>query len=309
MAILCIESEAAARRWRAALERAIPGADVLAWPEAGQRDDIEMVLLWDELDALASLPNLKAAVILGAGVDHLFRTGVAFPRHLQVARLVDPSITSQMIEYVTLAVLVRTRHWDRYRDLQQAKKYEEIPAAVPADVTIGILGLGVLGDAVARTLAGIGYRVLGWSRSQRRIDGVQCFSGGDGLTRIAGQSDILVCLLPLTSDTRDMLNTNLFARMKKGASLINAGRGGHLVEEDLLAAIETGQLAGATLDVQRTEPMPADHPFWHHPAIRITPHIATLTSPEFCAAQVAENYRRLKAGQPLANAIDPARQY
>lgn len=309
MTILCIESEATARRWRAALETAIPGLDVRAWPEAGRREDIEMVLLWDELDVLVSLPNLKAAVILGAGVDHLFRPGVVFPRHIQVARLVDPSITSQMIEFVTLAVLARTRHWDRYRDQQQAKKYEEIPAAVPADVTIGILGLGVLGEAVARTLAGIGYRVSGWSRSQRQIGGIRCLSGNDGLTPLANESDILVCLLPLTADTQDMLNKNLFARMKKGAYLINAARGGHLVEEDLLAAIEANQLSGAMLDVQRTEPMPDDHPFWHHPAIRITPHIATLTSPEFCAAQVAENYRRLKAGRPLANAIDPARQY
>jgi len=309
MTILCIESEATARRWRTALETAIPGLDVRAWPEAGRREDIEMVLLWDELDVLASLPNLKAAVILGAGVDHLFRPGVVFPRHIQVVRLVDPSITSQMIEFVTLAVLARTRHWDRYRDQQQAKKYEEIPTAVPADVTIGILGLGVLGEAVARTLAGIGYRVSGWSRSQRQIGGIRCLSGNDGLTALVNESDILVCLLPLTADTHDMLNKNLFARMKRGAYLINAARGGHLVEEDLLAAIEADQLSGAMLDVQRTEPMPADHPFWHHPAIRITPHIATLTSPEFCAAQVAENYRRLIAGRPLANAIDPARQY
>jgi glyoxylate/hydroxypyruvate reductase A len=309
MTILCIESEAAARRWRAALEKAIPGLDVRIWPEAGHRDDIEMVLLWDELDVLASLPNLKAAVILGAGVDHLFRPGVVFPRHLQVARLVDPSITSQMIEYVTLAVLARTRHWDRYRDLQREHRYEELPASVPADVTIGILGLGELGAAAASTLSGIGYRVCGWGRSQRRIDGVECFSGSAGLGAMAAQSDILVCLLPLTEDTRDILNRSLFEKTKRGGYLINAARGGHLVEPDLMAAIEAGQLSGATLDVQRTEPMPDNHPFWDHPAIRITPHIATITSPEYCASQVAENYRRLRAGQKLANAIDPERQY
>ena len=309
MAILCIESAAAAARWRDALRREIPDLDVRIHPDSGRREEIEMVLLWDELDVLATLPNLKAAIILGAGVDHLFRPGVEFPKHLQVARLVDPSITGQMIEYVTLAVLARTRHWDRYRDQQREHRYEEIATSVPADVTVGILGLGALGAAVARTLAGIGYRVCGWSRSPRTIDGIECASGSDGLAAIAGQSDILVCLLPLTAETRDILNRSLFAKARRGAYLINAARGGHLVEEDLLAAIEAGELSGATLDVQRTEPMPPDHPFWDHPAIRITPHIATITSPEYCAAQVADNYRRMTSGAPLANRIDPTRQY
>lgn len=309
MTILCIEGEAAANRWRNALRRELPNVDVRIWPDAGARDKVEMVLLWDELDVLAELPALRAAVILGAGVDHLFKPGVTFPNHLQVARLVDPSITSQMIEYVTLAVLARTRRWDEYRTLQRERRYEELPASVPADVTIGILGLGALGSACARTLGGIGYRVCGWGRTAREVEGVTCFHGADGLKDILGQSDILVCLLPLTADTRDILNSRLFAAMKDGAYLINAARGGHLVEPDLIAAIDGGKLAGATLDVQRSEPMKPDHPFWNHLGIKITPHIATLTSPDYCASQVAENYRRLKAGKPMVNAIDPGRQY
>jgi len=309
MAILCIESEELAIRWQGALLRENSDLDIRLWPETGQRGDIDMVLLWDEIDYLADLPNLKAAVILGAGVDHLFGSDVPIPKHLQVVRLIDPSITSQMIEYVTIAVLTWTRHWDTYRDLQRARRYEELPAAVPADVTIGILGLGMLGAAVARSLASIGYRVCGWSRTAREVDGITCLNGTAGLPSLLEQSDIVVCLLPLTMDTERILNAQMFAGMKQGAYLINAARGGHLIEEDLIAAIDSGRLAGATLDVQRNEPMAPDDPLWDHPKIRITPHIATITSPEYSAPEVVENYRRLMAGEQLHNIIDVDRQY
>ncbi len=309
MAILCIEDDEIADRWRDALRRENAELDVRSWPEIGRAEDIDMVLLWDEFGCLGDLPNLKAAVILGAGVDHLFAPTVAIPEHLKIIRLIDPSITGQMIEYVTLCVVTWTRDWDDYRQFQRERRYEELPARVPADVTIGVLGLGRLGGAVAQTLAGIGYRVGGWSSSPRDLEGIECFSGEDGLTRLFQQSDIIVCLLPLTAETEGILNADLFNSAKEGAYLINAARGGHLVEEDLIIAVDSGRLSGATLDVQREEPMAPEHPFWDHPKIKITPHIATITSPEYAAPDVAENYRRLKVGEPLLNVIDVERQY
>ena len=158
-------------------------------------------------------------------------------------------------------------------------------------------------------LAAMGYRVCGWSRRARAMEGVSCFSGPGGLAAMAGGCDILVCLLPLTAETADILNGRLFDAMKPGAWLINAARGGHLVEADLLAGLDDGRLAGATLDVQRDEPMGADHPFWDHPKVVVTPHIASITSPEHSAAQVADNYARLRSGRALRHVVDVERRY
>ncbi len=309
MAILILEDIDEASSWKQALSTYLPKVDIRVSLDEGDPADINALIIWDNFAVLPSLINLRMLVVLGAGVDHLFESGVTIPKSVQVCRLVNPSITSQMVEWVTLAVLVQNRSWDEYRKLQRQKQYTELTVSHPSQTNIGILGLGTLGREVALTLKKIGYRVKGWSNSPKVIDQVQCFYGIDGLSSLLSEVDMLICMLPLTEQTRGILNSDLFAKLKTGTYLINAGRGAHLVEEDLLAAVDSGQISGATLDVQSIEPLPQDHPFWDHTQIKITPHIATVTFAEEGAEEVAENYVRLSSGKDLSNVIDLDRQY
>ena len=309
MAILILEDTDEALSWKAALATYLPEVEIRTALNEGNPADIEVVILWDNFHVLASLVNLKMVVVLGAGIDHMFELGVTIPKSVQVCRLVDPSLTSQMVEWVTLAVLVHNRCWDEYRSLQREKSYTELAVPLPSERLIGILGLGMLGKEVAVTLSKIGYKVKGWSRTPKVINSVQCFYGADSLHSLLSSVDILICMLPLTAQTRGILNSDLFSRMKRGAYLINAARGSHLIEIDLLDAIDSGQISGATLDVQSIEPLPEDHPFWSHPAIKITPHIATITIAKSSAQEVAENCTRLANGEELLNVVDFQRQY
>ena len=309
MAILILEDTDEALSWKAALATYLPEVEIRVALNEGNPADIEVVVLWDKFDVLPTLVNLKMVVVLGAGIDHMFELGVTIPKNVQVCRLVDPSLTSQMIEWVTLAVLVHNRSWDEYRSLQREKSYMELAVPLPSERLIGILGLGMLGKEVAVTLSKIGYKVKGWSRTPKVINSVQCFYGDDSLHSLLSSVDILICMLPLTAQTRGILNSDLFSRMKRGAYLINAARGSHLIEIDLLDAIDSGQISGATLDVQSIEPLPEDHPFWSHPAIKITPHIATITIAKSSAQEVAENWTRLANGEELLNVVDFQRQY
>ena len=309
MSILVIEEAAEAEEWARHLRGALPDTAVRVWPEVPDPESVEMAVVWDNLDALAGLPRLRAVVVLGAGVDHLLSRAEAMPAGVPCVRIVDDSIRAQMVEWVLLALVTHLRRWDDYRDLQCRGRYEELPVPVPQEVVVGILGFGLLGRATAEVLRDIGYRVRGWSASPKQAAGIECFAGQSGLGAFLESCDVVVCMLPLTAHTEGLLGRDTFARMKRGAYLINAARGGHVVEADLVAAIDEGRLSGATLDVQREEPMPAGHPFWSHPRIRITPHVATYTLARFCAAQVAENYRRLQRGESLRNRVDLARQY
>ncbi len=309
MAILILEDIDEATSWKQALSTYLPQVDIRVSLDEGDPADIQALILWDDFSVLPSLTNLKMLVVLGAGVDHLFESGVTIPKSVQVCRLVNPSITSQMVEWVTLAVLVHNRSWDEYRSLQRQRLYTELTAPHPSKRVIGVLGLGMLGREAALTLKNIGYQVKGWSNSPKMIDQIESFHGSDGLSAVLSEVDILICMLPLTEQTRGILNSDLFSKMKTGTYLINAGRGAHLVEEDLLNAIDSGQISGATLDVQSIEPLPQDHLFWDHAQVKITPHIATVTSAEGSAEEVAKNYLRLSSGEDLLNVIDCDRQY
>ena len=217
MAIICIEDEAEARLWADELSRILTGVDIRVWPDTGDVSDIDMALIWDRADVLETLPNLRVVVVLGAGVDQLFGESIELPDGVQLVRLVDPSITTQMVEWVTMAVIAHTRKWDEYRDLQREERYAELSVRLASEVNVGILGLGVLGRATATTLREIGYRVSGWSRSPKSLDGVTCHHGPDGLLQLLSTSDIVICLLPLTRETRGMLDDSRFAQMKRGA--------------------------------------------------------------------------------------------
>lgn len=291
------------------LARAVPDLEVRVWPDVGRAEDIRYALVWKPKPGiLADLPNLELIQSLGMGVDHIF-LDPTLPSTVPVARLIDDDLVRQMGEYVLVTALRHHRRLDAYDRLQQAGEWQPLAMPDTATTRIGILGLGEIGAPIAGLLAGFGFAVAGWSRSEKTIDGVESFHGASSLPDFLARSDILVCLLPLTPATENILDKAAFARLPKGAYLINLARGLHVVEEDLLAAIEAGHLSGAALDVFRTEPLPKDHPFWAHPKIHVTPHIAGITNPATAVAQVAENIRRVRAGKQPLNLVDQTRGY
>jgi glyoxylate/hydroxypyruvate reductase len=294
--------------WIPHLESQMPELKVEVWPKISDPQAIEGALIWTQPeDGLARYPNLKAILSLGAGINQLDLTRL--PPGVPLARLVDPILTSAMRDYCLFATLRYQRLLDQHALNQTQKRWIYKQPPDPDAWGVGVMGLGELGAATASCIAGFGFKVRGWSRTQKNIPGVQCFAGSDGLAEFASKSDILICLLPLTPDTRGILNAGLFRLLPTGAKIINAGRGSHLVEADLLAALETGQIGGATLDVFSQEPLPQDHPFWTHPKVMVTPHVASYCKPASAATQVVENLRRAKAGKPLLNQVDMARGY
>jgi glyoxylate/hydroxypyruvate reductase A len=301
-----VDSEA---RWRPQLARLMPELEVRIWPEVGNAADIDYALVWrPEPGLLASLPNLKLILSLGAGVDHIL-CDPQLPGDVPIVRLVDPYMTDAMSEYVVLQVLRLHRQDLDYRGQQEAGIWCELAQKNAAERPVGILGFGALGQDAARKLGGLGFDVALWSRRERAVEGLKSYAGATGLSALLSRSEILLCLLPLTAGTQGILNADTLARLPKGAGLINAGRGGHLVEEDLLAALASGQLSAAVLDVFRDEPLPAGHPFWHHPRIVVTPHVAAATHPPTAAPIILDNIRRFEAGLPLLNRVDPAQGY
>ena len=308
MALLFHSKIDPAEEFGAVLTRELPGTEFRIWPDIGDPAEIEAAVVWrPPPGVLASLPNLQLICALGAGVDALLgdETLPAVP----LVRLVDDHLTASMSEYVILQVMRFHRLDHDYLAQQRAGVWKILPPLAAADRKVGILGMGVLGTAAAQKLHHIGFDVAGWSRSPRRIDGITTFHGPEGLDALLERSEILVCLLPLTPETQDVLNASLFRKLPKGAALINCGRGMHLVEEDLIPALDSGQLSGAALDVFRVEPLPSGHPFWSHPKIFVSPHVASQTNPETAGRSIADNIRRMRSGRPLLNQVDPRRGY
>jgi glyoxylate/hydroxypyruvate reductase A len=214
-----------------------------------------------------------------------------------------------MSEYVVLAVLNHCRQFDVYRTDQSQKNWQPRIPLLSANMRIGIMGLGQLGKDAARKLSALGFAVSGWSKTPKTIVGADCFAGAEALDDFLPRTRILICMLPLTPQTKGILNQHTFDRLPAGAYVINVARGAHLIEDDLLAALDADQLSGACLDVFETEPLPSDHPFWDHPKIKVTPHISSITFPRAVAPQIIDNYRRSLAGQPLLHVVDPKRCY
>lgn len=303
MALLFYSPDDDAVAWRREMLRRLPGLDFRIWPAVGDPAEIDLALVWRVPPGLlAGLPNLRVVLSLGAGVDAML-ADPTLP-DLPLCRLIDPSLTRAMSEFVLLQVLKYHRRLDVYAERQRQRVWRLDLPPPAARTTVGIMGLGVLGTAAAATLVGHGFTVRGWSRSTKEVPGVRCFSGPAGLAPFLAQTAILVCLLPLTAATRGILSAELLAGLPAQARLINVARGAHLVEADLLAALDRGRLAHASLDVFHDEPLPADHPFWDHPRIDVTPHAASYGQPESAADMVADNLRRLAAGRPLLHEVD-----
>jgi glyoxylate/hydroxypyruvate reductase A len=294
--------------WVPRLQALLPGEVIRVWPDIGDPASIDVAVVWiPPEEGLVSFTGLRAVQSLGAGINQLGMS--AFPPHVRVARLVDSGLTGMMTEYALLAALRYARNLDAHERAQRASTWDYIMPAGVGSFTVGVMGLGVIGAATALRLAANGFAVRGWARSPKSLEGVACFSGEAGLAEFLGETRILINLLPLTPQTENILNAKLFAALPKGAFVVNIGRGAHLVDADLLAALDSNHLAGATLDVFRPEPLPSDHPFWLHPRILMTPHVAGTGDPDSAAQLVAENIRRARQGETLLNEVDRARGY
>lgn len=278
------------------------------WPDVGDPAAVRYLAAWTlppDLDA--AFPNLEVLFCVGAGVDQLDLSQV--PDAIPVVRMIEPGLVHGMVEYATLAVLAVHRHWPAYIAQQRERRWHTLPIRTAASRRVGVMGLGVLGQAVIEKLRSFGFRCAAWSRTPHALEGVECYAGSESLPTFLARTDILVCLLPLTDATRGILGQRVFDALPKGAAIVNAARGAHLVAEDLLRALESGQVSAAILDVTDPEPLPEDHPLWAHPRVIVTPHVASQSQPETSAAAILENVRRHQRGEPLVGLVDRSRGY
>jgi glyoxylate/hydroxypyruvate reductase len=315
MALLIIGSNRAEDFFETA-QKFAPDRDIRLFGAHGAEQDIEFVLAWQPPPgALKTFANLKLIVSVGAGVDHLFRDP-ELPA-VTVARYVDSDLTARMTEYIVLHTLLHTRRLTEYQAQQRTATWRYLPEPTAAEVRVGIMGLGVLGQAAAAALVRLGYQVRGWSRSAKRVDGVACFAGSEGLDAFLAETDVLAVLLPLTRATEGLIDQAVLRGLSRtgrhprlpGPVLINAGRGKLQVEADILAALDAGELYAASLDVFETEPLPASSPLWSHPRVVVTPHNAAESADESIVRYFLDQVERLERGEAPENIVDPAVGY
>ena len=289
--------------WARCFAARAPDLPFRLWPDIGDPAQVRYLAVWAPPENIAAtFPNLELVFSVGAGVDQFDFSQL--PAHVPLIRMLEPGIAESMVEYVTMAVLALHRDLLHFIAQQREQTWREIRITPAAKRRVGVMGLGLLGQAVLERLKAFGFPLAGWNRSLRAIEGVSCYAGDQALSDFLAQTDILVCLLPLTSETRGILNKSLFEALPRGARLVNVGRGGHLVEADLIEALERGLLSAAVLDVAEHEPLPAGHPFWSHPRILLTPHIASMTTPETAVEFVLDTIGRHRRGETLPGRVD-----
>ncbi len=294
--------------WRREFAAAMPDLDVRIWPEAGDPADIEAVAIYAlPPGELAKLPNLRLILTLTAGTDSLLRDP-ALP-NVPIVRAGDPGGDVMMNETALLHVLRHHRNMPDYLAAQARREWKKLPVKRADERNVGVMGLGTIGLACAKTVASLGFKVAGWVRQPRNGDGIEIFAGRERLPAFLKRSDILLNLLPLTPETRGILNAETFAMLPAGASIINLGRGEHVVEKDLMAALDSGHLAAATLDVYPVEPLPKDSPLWAHRKITVMPHVARRLDPSDLAPRICALLRDFRAGRPLGQQVDRKRGY
>ena len=289
--------------WLAGLRAALPQADFRLWLP-GDEEHADYALVWNAPPAmLAHRKGLKAIFNLAAGVDKLLLMGNALP-NVPILRLEDAGMAVQMAEYATYAVLRYFRRFDEYEQQAEKREWSFLPSRNKRDFTVGVMGLGVIGSRIAQALLHFGFPVRGWSRSRKTLTGVHCLAGPAMLDDFLQDLSVVICVLPHTLETENILNQSAFTQLAYGAYLVNIGRGKQVVDEDLLAALASGQLAGATLDVCREEPLPKDHPFWPHPKITLTPHMAGETLRDETIRQVVEKLHAFERGEPVSGLVN-----
>jgi glyoxylate/hydroxypyruvate reductase A len=309
MALILHVVSARASWWREHLQSLLPEIECRLWDDPGDPDDVEIAVVWrPPTGGLKRFKNLRAIVSIGAGIDHVLEDA-ELPRQVPIIRTTGEDLKLRMREYVLLQVLRLHRRLPDIEAAQLDRQWLRLVTPPAYERRIGLMGLGDLGADCARALDAIGFDVAGWSRRRKTIEGIESFEGTDEFAPFLARTDILICLLPLTPATEGILNGDLFARLPRGASLINAARGDHLIDDDLLAALDEGQISAATLDVFREEPLPSDHIFWTHPKILVTPHVASLIDPVTGGQLIAKNIRDFLAGRPLLDLVDLEQGY
>ncbi|MCA0248955.1 MAG: glyoxylate/hydroxypyruvate reductase A [Proteobacteria bacterium] len=308
-AIAYISRDTDGVHWKKVLEAGLGPVDFRTLDSLGNKEDIEVALAWKPPAGLiASFPNVKLIVSLGMGVDHLLADD-RLPAGVPIVRIMDDGLVGQMSEYAIYWALRHHREIDKYAASQRARQWKPEDFVDTINRRIGVMGLGSIGQDTAGKFAALGFPTAGWSRTAKSLPGIETFHGADGLQRFLARTDILIDVLPLTRDTRGLLDATAFAALPRGAYFINMARGGHVVDDALLAALESGQISGAALDVFNVEPLPQDHPYWTHPKVHVTPHIAGATNPRTASPGVIENIKRMRAGQALIHTVDPKSGY
>jgi glyoxylate/hydroxypyruvate reductase A len=295
--------------WIKALHENQNDIEVEVYPDISNKEKVEYALVWNHPPGVfKEFPNIKVIASMGAGVDHIMRDP-ELPENVKVTRIVDEQLAKDMAEFVLALVLNKLRNLSLHQHLEQQREWKPKSYQRIEEVKIGIMGMGELGSTVGKKLTQNGFSVNGWANSKKNLDNIKVYAGREELDPFLAESDILICLLPLTPDTENILDKNLFRKLPENAFLINVARGNHLVEKDLIKMIDNEHLSGAALDVFRKEPLPEDHPFWNNPKIQVTPHIASVTKPNSVVSQVLGNYERMKNKEELQNVVDKGRGY
>ncbi|AHL76350.1 glyoxylate reductase [Stutzerimonas stutzeri] len=309
MKILFVAADPKPERWTNLIQQHLPGAEIQVWQPDMPSWGADYAIVWHPPAALFDKePQLKAIFNMGAGIDALVRMS-NLPRNIPVVRLEDAGMSVQMAEYVAYHVIGISRDMDAYREQQAAGQWKLRRPIERSEWPVGVLGLGQIGQRVARTFAGLDYPVCGWARSSHAIDGVRSFAGEAELDHFLGETRVLINTLPLTDSTRDLIDYEVLSRLRPDAVVINVGRGEHLVDEDLCRAIEEGRVSRAVLDVFREEPLPTTHPFWSMPQVTITPHVSARTLREATISQISEKILALEQGQAISGVVDVERGY
>lgn len=309
MSLLVISPGKDPKAWVEELRNQNPGLDVIVYPEDHDKEEVEFALTWNHPRGIfQNYPNLKVIASMGAGVDHI-TSDPELPEDVKITKVVDDRLKEDMGTFVLTLILAHQRNLLHYREKQLQEEWDPIPYTRNNEIKVGILGLGNLGQSVASFLLKHDFHVLGYSKSKKDIENIESFAGEDDLDDFLEQSDILVNMLPLTPETEQLLNEELFEKLPKGAYFINVARGEHLVEHDLLAKINDGHLSGAALDVFWEEPIRKEHPFWTHDKIRVTPHVASVTHPKSVVPQILENYENMQDDKDLKNVVERDKGY
>jgi glyoxylate/hydroxypyruvate reductase A len=295
--------------WRTALHAADPALAFHAWPACGPFDEVEAVLAWKAPPGFyRQFPNLKLIINLGAGVDNIVRD-TTLPAGIPITRISDPEMGRMMGQFLLTCVMRHFREFGTFERARAERRWAYVHPRETRECTVGMMGLGQLGAVAAAEFVRQGFRVLGWSRSPKVLPGVETFAGMDALPAFLAQSEICVLLLPLTAETENLMTAERFAQLPRGAKFVSAGRGRTVDEDALVAALRSGQLAEATLDVFHEEPLPPSHPLWGFPQVLITPHLASVAIPRTAAAQIVANLQRVRDGERPAHEVEPARGY
>jgi glyoxylate/hydroxypyruvate reductase A len=296
-------------QWLPMLQQALPELEVAAWPQPVDKEQVHYIAAWNAPEGFfAGFTQLKAVFSLGAGVDKLLRRG-DLAEQVPIIRLTDAGMAQQMAEYVLYGVLHYQRQFDLYRQQQTQRLWQPLAPKLAQEVRVSVLGLGAIGAAVAKTLAGLGYMVSGWSRSPKEVPGVACSHGAAGLDALLANTDVLVSVLPSTPETRGLIDREFLMRLPRGAGLINVARGDQLDQDALLELLDAGQVRFAMLDVFASEPLAAENPLWARPDVIVTPHIAAITLIGPAVQQIADNLRALQGGRMPQGLVDRGRAY